>query len=635
LRRTPEPSPNPPLTDSFDFSALYDEYRDESQQQLALLDAALLRLEESGELPEAERTELLRALHTLKGNSGMLALHAVVDAVHVMEASFKEGGARWPRETVDAFFEAAAALRRVAEKVGTKEQAKSLERLAAVKLEPPAFVPSGPGKHGRTPSSDPVVAPERSGADEPAGGEEPVRSGAPRRDAPGGPGAADTGDRERSGDLSDSAANGGAEADLGPDPAEDGRREGDGGAGEVLRVPFSKLDALLNRVGELVSIEAAMEELLDRFAVELEAAGARRPLEAQVESLGLVTDALRDATMDLRLVTVGRVFQRFPSLARDLARKQEKQVRVILEGEQVELDKSTVDALADPLLHLVRNAVDHGIGTPDERRAQGRPETGTITLRAERTGDRVMVEVSDDGGGLDREAILKRARAEGIVGEHEHLHGHEVDELIFRSGFSTRSEATTVSGRGVGLEVVRRRVNALRGALSVREVNGGGTRFVLSLPLTLAIVPALLFETGGETLAVPAAEVQETLRRVDTERAGGAEVLRVRDDLIPVARAGRILGWESAGPVQGADEGAGHGAFAIVIRRGTRSAAVLADRLLEQRDVVVRALPRSLGSMRGISGATVTPGGKVVLLLDSSGILDLNLDLHRREARAG
>jgi two-component system, chemotaxis family, sensor kinase CheA len=562
----------------------------------------LLRLEETGELEDEERTTLLRALHTLKGNSGMMGLHAVVEAVHVMEAAFKSPGGSWPRQLIDSYFEAAAAMRRVAERVGTRDQETALERLAAIDLGP------APGPQ----TSDPIMPPGAEATESEVvapGGE---RGGRPERRATSGEGPA-------------KALNSAGSAD-----GEQGHEDGESATGEVLRVPFAKLDALLNRVGELVSVGSALEELLDRFSGELNAAGARRPLEAQVESLELITDALREATMDLRMVPVARVFQRFPSLARDLARKQEKQVRVVLEGEQVELDKSTVDALADPLLHLVRNAVDHGIGTPRERAGQGKPETGTITLRAERIGDRVLVEVSDDGSGLNRKAILERARAEGLIAENERPSEVEIGELIFRAGFSTRDEATTVSGRGVGLEVVRRRVTSLRGALTVGDAPGGGTRFVLALPLTLAIVPALIFESEGEMLAVPAAEVQETLRRVRPERAGGAEVIRHRDDLIPVARASRLLGWADSEP--SAPDG---GLFAIVLQRGNRTAAVLADRLLEQRDVVVRALPRSLGTVQGVSGATVTPGGQVVLLLDSGGLIDLNLDLHRREARAG
>jgi len=546
----------------------------------------------------------------------MLGLHAVVDAVHAIETEIKRARGRWPRETVDSFFEVAAALRRVTERIGTAEQDRALERLASIQLRaaPIASEDAGfaidheqPGAAPVAPASTPVLP--RSDATAPgllAHLASPgVASGSPPVDLPNVEPAA-------------------------PGEAEDSG-EADSGAGEILRVPFAKLDSLLNQVGELVAVGAALEALLDRFSAQLGEAGARRPLEAQVEALELITDSLRDATMNLRTVPVARVFQRFPSLARDLARGQGKQIRVVLEGEQVELDKSTVDALADPLLHLVRNAVDHGIGTPEERARQGKPETGTLTLRAARIGDRVLIEVSDDGTGLDRDAIVTSARKEGVLDEQEKPSRAEVDELIFRPGFSTRAEATTVSGRGVGLDVVRRRVSSLRGLLTVGDAPGGGTRFVLALPLTLAIVPALIFEADGETLALPASEVQETLRQVLPERAGGAEVVRHRDHLIPVARTSRLLGFSGAG----GNEGARRSSFAIVLRRGNRSAAVLADRLLEQRDIVVRALPRSLGTIRGVSGATVTPSGHVVLLLDSGGLLDMNLDLHRREARAG
>jgi two-component system, chemotaxis family, sensor kinase CheA len=573
---------------------------------LALLDAALLQLEETGALPDEERTSLLRALHTLKGNSGMLGLHVVVDAVHALETQMKEARSRWPREVVDRFFEVAAALRRVTDRIGTAEHDKALERLANIELRSDSPKPET--------SADPDTAPRTEPVDRRA--DTTRRRGA---------------EAEVEGNVTPTESAAPLDPGLQPTSESGESAEVETGAGEVLRVPFEKLDALLNQVGELVAVGAAVEALLDKFRQQLDEAGARRPLEAQVEALELITESLRDATMNLRTVPVARVFQRFPSLARDLARAQGKQVRVVLEGEQVELDKSTVDALADPLLHLIRNAVDHGIGTPEERTKQGRPETGTITLRAARIGDRVLVEVSDDGAGLDRKAILERARQEGLLDDQENLSPTEIDELIFRPGFSTRSEATTVSGRGVGLEVVRRRVNSLRGLLTVGDAPGGGTRFVLALPLTLAIVPALIFEAEGETLALPASEVQETLRRVNLERAGGAEVVRHRDHLIPVARASRLLGFSDE--VRGVSSSGA--SFAIVLRRGNRSAAILADRLLEQRDIVVRALPRTLGTVRGVSGATVTPSGNVVLLLDSGGLLDMNLDFHRREARAG
>ncbi len=559
------------MSDSFDFSSLFDEFRDEAQGQLARLDAALLRIEDEGDLPEADRSALLRSLHTLKGNSGMLGLTRVVDGVHALESVFKSPPGEWSQALLDSLFEAAAALRRVAERVGTDEQEEAVLRLERVEI------PSTEGS-ARSPAA---TAPESAPRPPPAA-EEPEEPEEPSEVDP---------------------------------------------ASEVLRVRFSMLDQLLNQVGELVAAGAALDDLLEDHAAELETAGVRRLLQERGEALVRLTASVRRTTMDLRLVPVGRVLSRFPSLARDLARQQGKQVKVELHGEEVELDKGTVDALGEPLLHLVRNAVDHGIHIPREREAQGKPPTGTLTLRAERSGDRVRIEVSDDGTGLSRERILARARQMGLVGPGETPPPGQLEELIFAPGFSTRSEATTVSGRGIGLEVVRSRVAALRGSLSVNSRPGEGTRFVLRLPLTLAVIPALLFESAGETLAIATAEVEETLRGFASERAGGAEVVRHRGELLPMARTAELFGWRGA-------DARGSDGFAIVVRQGARSAAVLADRLLEQRDVMVKALPRYLGSLPTVSGVGVAPTGRPLLLLDVGGVMDLNLTSHRRARRA-
>lgn len=555
------------LAEGFDLSGLLDEYRDEARGQLDQLDAALLKLEREGTLPEPERTALLRALHTLKGNSGMLGYAAIRDFVHAAEAVFREPPAAWPQPLLDRLFEGAAALRRAVERVGTADEAAALERLR--QLLP---LPSLPSE-------------------------------VPAAEAPAGP---------------DTVAGGDEAAAL-------------GAATDVLRVPFAKLDALMNRVGDVFGIHAALDDLIERHRAALQAAGVWPELRERVELLERVADELRAAALELRLVPIGRVFGRFPSLARELAREQGKQVRVVLEGEDTELDKSTVDALAEPLLHLVRNAVDHGLGTPDERRAGGKPPEGTLLLRAVQAGDRVRVEVEDDGRGLDRERILRRAREAGLLAPGEEPDDEEIAALIFRPGFSTRHEADTVSGRGIGLDVVASSVARLRGGLAVEDVPGRGTRFVLELPLTLAIVPALLFEAGGELLALPALEVEETLRPGRPDRVAGAEVVRHGDALVPLARPARLFGW-----ADDADAEVSGGAirFAVIVRRGSRSAAVAADRLLEQRDVVVKALPAYLGQPPGVSGATIAPDGRVVLVLDPGGLIDLNLESHRRLRRA-
>src|SRR5690606_26492411 len=261
---------------------------------------------------------------------------------------------------------------------------------------------------------------------------------------------------------------------------------------------------------------------------------------------------------------------------------------------------------------------------PAEREAAGKPPTGTIVLRAERQGDRVRVEVMDDGPGLDLAALRERGRALGLLSPDAEPSDEELAELIFLPGFSTRASSDTVSGRGIGLDVVKQRIVALRGPLSVEMRPEGGTRFVLDLPLTLAILPALIFEAGGATLAFPAVSVEGTLRGIAPERAGATEVLRLEDGLVPVARAERIFGWHERSATDDGNGGA-TAPFAVVVRSGSRRAAVLATRLLEQRDLVVKAMPHYLGRLPGVFGASVSPDGRVILLLDPAGLLDLNL----------
>jgi two-component system, chemotaxis family, sensor kinase CheA len=574
----------------FDLSSLLGEFRDEAREQLDRLDAALLAIEEGGSIAPADVTSLLRNLHTLKGNSGMLGLRPLVDAVHAMEGVFKDAEPAFSRERLDLLFEAAAAARQAVEQAGTGTQEEAFSRLTSLHLA------------ARLESS--VGAWAGGGSEH----EEAPAEAAPAR-----------GRRAASGEDEGAARGDDAEAESEPGEA----------AGEFMRVPFAKLDQLLDQVGELTGVAASLRALLKQHEDLLDEGGAAHPFAEMAEQLGRTARALRTSTMEIRLVPVQRVFSRFPSLARDLAREQGKRVRVVVEGGGVELDRSMVEALGDPLLHLVRNAVDHGIRPPEEREAGGKPAAGTIVLRAERRGDRVRVEVADDGPGLDLDALRRTARTLGLVGDHSILSPEEAAEMIFRPGFSTRTSSDTVSGRGIGLDAVKQRVTALRGTLSVETPAEGGTRFALDLPLTLAILPALIFEAEGGTFALPAVSVERTLHDPIAEMAGAAEVLRHENDLIPVARAGRVFGWDGEGEMR--REGGGR--FAVVVRSGTRRGAVLATRLIDQRDLVVKALPHYLGRVPGVSGASVAPDGGVILLLDPAGLLDLNLALHQRENR--
>jgi two-component system, chemotaxis family, sensor kinase CheA len=532
----------------------------------------------------------------------MLGLTELQAFVHRLEELFRSATDAWPQSRLDLMFAAAAALRVAVDAAATDASDAATSRLRQLRVE----LEAAPVATAPAPSSSPSPPPRPAAPDAAGPESEPAHHAAD--------GVADAADR--------GAGAADADAEGSPAPLRDP-------GGEVLRIPFSKLDELLGQVGELIVASTLLDDELTTHRAALEALGIRRALIDRAAAIAGSAAQLRDLALDLRLVPVARAFERFPGLARDLARRNGKRVRVRLEGEQTELDKSTVDALAEPLLHLVRNAVDHGIEPPAEREAAGKPAEGLLVLRAIQRGDHVRIEVEDDGSGIDETAILERARDVGLVGEDEQPSPDEVRELIFRSGFSTRLEATLVSGRGVGLDAVRRRMQEIRGALAVEPAPGGGTRFVLDLPLTLAIVPAIVFETADEPLSLPVYEIEETLRRPAIEHLGATEVVRYHDELVPLARLDRLFGWTApeAEPAQPR--------FAIVIRRGARVAAVAADRMIDQRDVVVKALPEYLGNVPGISGGSVAPDGRVVLLLDANGLLDLNLDFHRRVRRAG
>lgn len=532
------------MAESFDLGALVEEFRDEARDQLDRVDAGLLQLEREGALDDDARGSIMRTLHTLKGNAGMLGLSSIRDFVHVMENALKARPAEWSETLVEPLFQGVAALRSAVEAAGGDRQRETFRELTAV----------------------------RHRLEELDTGAEEVREPA-------------------------------GEADEG---AEAVPRSGD-----LVRVPFAKMDALLADVGDLLGEVAGLRR---------EAAEADQPdLRDLAERIHLRVDALRESVLDLRLIPLSRVVGRFHALVRRLARQQGKEARLVVEGEGTEVDKSTADALTEPLLHLVRNAIDHGIRPPAERAAEGAPAHGTIRIRARQSGDRVRIEVEDDGVGLDLDEIRARAAASGLLESGESLPDHELIRLIFRAGFSTRTDVSTVSGQGVGLDVVAQSVRDLRGDLSVERPESGGTRFVLRLPLTVAVVPSLVFEAGGELLALPTSHVARTLRVTDTRRVGPTEVVRADDALYPLVDADRLFAWPAVEP----------GELGVLIRRDGRGAVLRATRLVGQRDLVVKAMPTYGGRGPLVTGGSVLPGGRVILVLDPREVIRLN-DQSRR-----
>ncbi len=529
------------VAESFDLGALVEEFRDEARDQVDRLDAGLIRLEREGSLPEEGRSELLRALHTLKGNAGMLGLSAIRDFVHVLENVLKSSAERWPERMVERLFEGASALRRAAESAGTEDQEEAFRGLSLARHR-----------------LDEVERPAES-----------TRSKAPEGD--GGPGSATGVSLDR------------------------------------IRVRFENLDALLSEVGDLMGELSAVERALAE-------ARAGRELRDRVESVHRRARGVRDRVMGMRLVPMARVLSRFHGLVRRLAREQGKEARLVVEGEGTEVDKSTADALSEPLLHLVRNAIDHGIQAPEVRERAGKPRHGTIRVTAAQEGDRVHVVVEDDGQGLDLLAIRRRAGEAGMLEEGTELPEDDLVELIFRSGFSTRRDVSTVSGRGVGLDVVRRSVRDLRGDVTVERPDRGGTRFLLRLPLTVALLPGLVLETGGEVLAIPATDVIRTMRLTAVERVGSGQMVRLDGALVPLIGLASLFGWGGEEP---------RGSFGVVVRSGRETAVIAADALLGQSDLLIKHLPPFGARAAAVSGASVRPGGRVILVLDVRQVMAL------------
>jgi two-component system chemotaxis sensor kinase CheA len=312
---------------------------------------------------------------------------------------------------------------------------------------------------------------------------------------------------------------------------------------------------------------------------------------------------------------VWQVFDRFPRLVRDAVRSSGKEVELVVEGKEIELDRSMLDEIGDPVVHLLRNAIDHGIESPAERRAAGKPASGRLTLTASRERSSVIVRVTDDGRGIDRARVLQKAKAMGLADESRtELLDEELIRLIGRPGFSTAERVTDLSGRGVGIDVVYTRVRGLGGSVEIRTAEGQGTTVTMRLPVTLAIVRALLARVGDETYAVPITHVRETvsLERVRPRTVRGAEVLPLREDVLPLMRFRRLLDLPAADA---------RGTQVIVLEAGDRRVGLIVDELTGQQDIVVKQFDAVRGGTAIFSGATILPDGSPALILDVGSLL--------------
>lgn len=605
----------------FDFEPEMVQYFiDESRGFLEQAEAALLRLESDPDDSESCNT-VFRAFHTIKGTSGFLDLHEVTELAHWAESLLsrvRDGELRFGGASAELAFRSVDVLGAL---ISSVEDALESGRISVpsdydVLLRELQSAGDGPDAVEGS-----AIAPEFAGLDivdtsetretddhggvGEGGGVLAAGDDADAVRVVGGGTAGVDGDGDRGAGGDD-----GGRADDGAPDGRNGRDRGRRrGSSSWVRVRMDRLDSLVDMVGELVIAHSMIVQDVQQHDV-----AARN-----VSHAGKILRELQDLTIAMRMVPLKATFQRMARLARDVARRRGKLVDFVTSAEETEIDRNMVDFITDPLVHMIRNAVDHGIEPPDEREALGKPRRGVVRLSAYHAQGNVVIELSDDGRGLDREKIARKAIARGLIETDRGLSDSDVFELIFAPGFSTADTLTDVSGRGVGMDVVRRNIEALGGRIDISSVPGRGSTFALRVPLTLALTDGMLVGVGEERYIIPTISIQMSFRPTRSALstvAGRGELVLFRDALLPVVRLHRLF--STPGAVTDPTEG-----LLVVIGSGERRCALLVDELLAQHQVVAKPLGEAIGQVQGISGAAILGDGRVGLILDPAQIIAL------------
>lgn len=382
-----------------------------------------------------------------------------------------------------------------------------------------------------------------------------------------------------------------------------------------IRVDIQKIDGLINMVGELVITQSMLGMLGDEFDMS-----RVERLKEGLAQLERHTRELQESVMQIRMVPISFSFSRFPRLVHDLSAKLGKKIELKMSGENTEVDKTVIEKIGDPLVHLVRNSLDHGIETPEERIAAGKPETGTVHLAASHRGGNIVIEIRDDGRGLPRDKILAKAIERGLVRQEDNLTDKDVYDLIFQPGFSTAEQVSDVSGRGVGMDVVRRNINELGGAIEIESTQGKGSAIIIRLPLTLAILDGQTIRIGRETYIVPLVSIVESIQLQESMLntvIGRGETFTLREEYLPIVRMHEVFGIEEH-DAQALTDG-----ILVVVEGEGRKCGLFVDDLLGQQQVVIKSLEANYRKVEGISGATILGDGSVALILDIPGLMRL------------
>ncbi len=550
----------------------------EALDHLGTIEATLLRLEEApGD--KALINDVFRPFHTIKGNAGALGVTTVQELAHKVENLLDR-------------------CRSGQHAVGSAEVdivLKAVDLLTAMMNDLSARSAGQPGRSLRGERLTLVALVERL-----------IESGGAADDQP----AAAPADAAALFEMPETKATAASAASAAS--AAGAARE----TQNAVKVDTRKLDGLVDTVGELVILQSLVYEDPAIAAINDER------LTRTLAQLRRITTELQRSAMAMRMVPIRQTFQKMSRLVRDLSKKSGKQIELVLAGEDTELDRKVVEDINDPLMHMVRNSLDHGIEARDARIASGKRETGRLSLRAFHQGGNIVIEVADDGAGLPAEKILKKAIAQGLVPADKTLTPAEIHQLIFAPGFSTADKITEISGRGVGMDVVKRNIEALRGRIDIRTGQGQGTTFAIKLPLTLAILDGLLVKAGGERFVVPTFAIRESLRpsasQVHTLQ-GQPRMIQVREELLPLVWLTDLLGrgGEHVDPTEGT---------VVVIEEEHRRIGVVVDGLIGKQEVVVKSLGESFAGVLGVAGGAILGDGRIGLILDAHGLVRLMHD---------
>ncbi|MFO1436299.1 MAG: chemotaxis protein CheA [Gammaproteobacteria bacterium] len=661
---------------SIDISQFHQVFFEESFEGLAVMETGLLNLEEGTPDSEAINT-IFRAAHSIKGGSGTFGFTAIAGFTHVMETLLDEMRANKrpvTRPDIEVLLRSVDCLQGMlaATRDGTAIDA---DRIATTQAELEQALGAKPSTKAATASTTPTPAAQawriafrphphmlRTGNDPlrlirelnglgtltvqadtsalpPFADMDPEESylnwvmelsGATSKDAIAEVFAWVDGDcdleiteiaevKPVAAVESDATAVAAAKAEAGAEasrrPAAAARPAASAGESTSIRVGIDKVDAIINMVGELVITQSMLSQFNQDFDFSL-----LPKLRDGLTQLARNTRELQETVLKIRMLPISFAFNRFPRLVHDLSSKLGKKIELKLSGEQTELDKTVMEKIGDPLVHLVRNSLDHGIEMPEVRKAAGKPETGTIHLNAYHQGGNIVIEITDDGAGINAERVLKKARERGIVGPEETLSPERINELIFAPGFSTADQVSDISGRGVGMDVVRRNIKELGGQVDIRSTQGVGTTFSIRLPLTLAILDGQLVRVGDQTYIIPLVSIIESLqirRDFVNTIAGRTELYRLRDQYIPIVRLYSVFGIDSG--ITELDRG-----LLVVVEADGQRVGLFVDDLLGQQQVVIKSLETNFQRVDGMSGATILGDGTVAMILDVPGIIHLS-----------